>query len=104
VIKANVLYPRIDGARFDLDYYVTKHIPLVKERLGDSLKSATVDRGLAGRAPGSPAPYMVMATLAFDNIGDLQASMNAHGAEFRADVPNFTDIEPTVQISETVSD
>src|SRR3984893_12406945 len=48
MIKVSVMYPNTPGARFDHAYYRDKHMPLVKKRMGDSCKSYTVDKGLAG--------------------------------------------------------
>jgi uncharacterized protein (TIGR02118 family) len=100
MIKANVLYPNGTDAKFDMDYYLTKHMPLVKQSFGVTLKGASVDQGIAGGAPGSPAPFATVCTLLFDTIGDLQAGMAASAAKLMADVPNFTNIQPTIQISE----
>ncbi len=62
MIKVSVMYPNNPGARFDHDYYRDKHMPLVKARLGDACKYYTVDKGLAGGAPGTPATYVACAT------------------------------------------
>ena len=53
MIKVSVMYPNTPGARFDHAYYRDKHMPLLKARMGASCKSYTVDKGLAGGAPGS---------------------------------------------------
>ena len=58
VIKVSVMYPNTPGARFNHEYYRDKHMPLVKARMGDACKSYTVDKGLAGGAPGAPATYV----------------------------------------------
>ena len=100
MIKASVLYPNGSDAKFDMDYYLTKHMALVKQCFGGALKGASVDQGIAGGAPGSPAPYATVCTLLFDNIADLQAGMTASAAKLMADVPNFTNVQPTIQISE----
>ena len=100
MIKANVLYPNSEGATFDMDYYLTKHMPLVKQRFGALLKGMAVDQGIAGGAPGSKAPYATVASLMFDSVEDLQSAMGAHGAELMADVPNFTNVQPAIQVSE----
>lgn len=34
MIRVPVLYPNISRARFDAKYYLEKHMPLVRERLG----------------------------------------------------------------------
>ena len=60
MIKVSVMYPNTPGGRFDHDYYRDKHMPLVKARMGDACKSYTVDKGLAGGAPGAPAAYVGM--------------------------------------------
>jgi uncharacterized protein (TIGR02118 family) len=44
----------------------------------------------------------VIAELFFDDMESLTAALVAHGAETQADIPNFTDSTPIVQISETV--
>ena len=100
MIKVSVLYPRQDGAKFDMKYYLDTHIPLVKQRLGGALKTITVEQGLAGGAPQSPPPFAVMAQLAFDSVDAFQSAFGPHAAEIMGDIPNFTAIQPTMQISE----
>ena len=36
MIKVSVLYPNTEGSRFDMDYYVNKHMPMVQSKLGSS--------------------------------------------------------------------
>jgi len=38
--------------------------------------------------------------LYFNTVADFQQAMAAHGAELQADIPNFTDIMPQLQINE----
>lgn len=57
MIKVSVMYPNNPGARFNHEYYRDKHMPLLKKRLGDACLYYTVDKGLAGGAPGTPATY-----------------------------------------------
>ena len=57
MIKVSVMYPYTEGARFDHDYYRDTHMPLLKARMGDACKSYTIDKGLAGGAPGTPVSY-----------------------------------------------
>jgi uncharacterized protein (TIGR02118 family) len=100
MIKVSVLYPHKDGGRFDMDYYLAKHMGLVRQRLGAALKGISVEQGIAGGAPNSPAPFAAMGHLLFDTVGAFQSAMASHGAEFMADIPNFTNIEPTIQVGE----
>ncbi len=103
MIRVSVLYPAKDGARFDYAYYAQKHMPLVKARLGRlGLVRFEIDRGLAGGTLGSPPLFACIGHLYFHSAADFEKAMKAHGAELMADVLNFTNIQPQVQISEIV--
>jgi uncharacterized protein (TIGR02118 family) len=102
MIKVSVMYPNTPGARFNHDYYRDQHMPMVKAKLGAALKSYTVDKGLAGGAPGAPATYVAMCHLFCDSVETFQASFGPHAKDIMADVPNYTDIAPVMQISEVV--
>ena len=102
MIKVSVLYPQSPGTRFDHDYYRDKHMPLVKRLLGPALLRYTVDRGLAGGAPGTAAPFVAGCDLFFDSVEAFQAAFGPHMAEITGDLPHYTDREPVVQIYEVV--
>ncbi len=102
MIKVSVMYPNTPGARFDQEYYRDKHMPMVKARMGDNCKSYTVDKGLAGGAPGAPATYIAMCHLFCDSVEAFQAGFMPHVREIMADVPKYTDLTPVLQISEVV--
>jgi uncharacterized protein (TIGR02118 family) len=102
MIKVSVMYPNTPGARFDHDYYRDKHMPLVKARMGDSCKYYTVDKGLAGGTPGAPAVYVGMCHIFCDSVEAFQRGFGPHAKEIMADIPNYTDQTPVIQISEVV--
>ncbi len=102
MIKVSVLYPGGEGKKFDMDYYLEKHSPLVSQLLGDAIKFATVEKGLAGGAPGIPATYTTMGHLYFESIDAFQNAFGPHAEKIMGDIPNFTNIEPVVQISEVM--
>ncbi len=103
MIRVSAFYPAKDGGKFDHEYYAKTHMPLVKARLGGlGLLRLEIDKGLAGGAPGAPAPFVCVGHLYFNSVADFQAAMKAHGAELMGDVPKFTNIQPQVQISEIV--
>ena len=102
MIKVSVMYPNTPGARFDHDYYRDKHMPLLKARLGDACKSYTIDRGLAGGAPGAPATYVAMCHVYCDSAEAFQAAFAPHAKEIRGDIRNYTDLTPVMQVSEVV--
>ena len=93
------MYPAKDGGTFDYDYYLNTHIPLAKKLVGDALKEVRVYRGTS--APdGSPAGIMTYASLFFESAEAFGAAFGPHAEEIMADVPNFTNIEPNVQLDE----
>jgi uncharacterized protein (TIGR02118 family) len=102
MIKVTVMYPNAPGARFDHAYYRDKHMPLVKSKMGDSCKYYTIDKGLGGGAPGSPATYIAMGHLICDSIESFQAGFGPHTNEIMADIPIYTNQPPIIQISEVV--
>jgi uncharacterized protein (TIGR02118 family) len=102
MIKVSVMYPNNPGARFDHDYYREKHMPLVKARMGDACKYYTIDKGLAGGAPGAPATYVGMCHIFADSVEAYQKAMGPHAKEIMGDIKNYTDVAPVVQISEVV--
>lgn len=102
MIKVSVMYPFKAGARFDHAYYRDKHMPLVAARMGAALKSYTVDKGLAGGTPDAPPVYVGMCHLFCDSVESFNAGFGPHAKEILADIPNYTDLQPVLQISEVV--
>jgi len=100
MIRVSVLYPNGANTKFDMNYYLAKHIPMVKQKLGSACKSVTVDQGVAGGAEGAPATYVAMAHLTFDSLGAFQSAFGPHASAIMGDIPNYTNAQPTVQISD----
>jgi uncharacterized protein (TIGR02118 family) len=73
---------------------------MVRQKFGGALRGVSVEQGLAGEAPGTPAMYVALAHLRFDTIESFQAAFAAHAPEIMGDIPRYTSIEPIVQISE----
>lgn len=99
MIKVHILYPKTATSRFDMDYYCTKHMPMVQARLGAACTGFTVDEGLAGGAPGQPPAFAAIGTLLCTSIEAFGAAMAPHAKEIMADIPNYTDVQPVLQIS-----
>jgi uncharacterized protein (TIGR02118 family) len=104
MVKVSVLYPNTEGARFDHAYYRDKHMPLLKERMGGACLYYTVDKGLAGGGPGAPAPFVGMCHIYCDSADTFQQAFGPHAAEIMGDIPNYTDLQPIIQVSEVVVD
>lgn len=102
MIKVSVMYPNKSGARFDHVYYREKHMPLVQARMGDKLKKYSVDKGVAGGAPGTEATYLVICNLFCETAEAFESGFGPHAEEIMSDVPKYTDLSPVIQMSEVV--
>ena len=101
MIRVSVLYPNKSGAKFDHQYYATSHMPMVKEKLTSfGLIKVEIDTGLGGGAPDSDAPYTSIGYLLFESMEGFQKGMGEHGEGIMSDIPNYTDIQPEIQVSE----
>ncbi len=102
MIKVSVLYPNSPDDNFNLTYYRDNHIPMVQGKLGAACKKITVEQGLSGAMPGSDATYIVMGNLYFDSIENFQSAFGPHAEAIMNDIPNYTNQQPVIQISEVI--
>jgi uncharacterized protein (TIGR02118 family) len=102
MIKVSILYPKTADSTFDMDYYRNTHMALVRDRLGNACKQTAIESGIAGGAPGEEPTYMVMGHLYFDSVDQFQTTFGPHTDELLGDIPNFTNVQPRVQISEVI--
>jgi uncharacterized protein (TIGR02118 family) len=102
MIKVTILYPNGDGKKFDMDYYSNKHMPMVASLLGDSLKFFEIDKGIGSRTPDEPIPYLAIGYLYFDRLSAYQTSFRPNAEKITKDIPNYTNIQPVIQISEVL--
>ncbi len=100
MIKVSVLYPNAEGCRFDMDYYCSSHMPMVRDKLGTALKGLAVDRGVAGGTPGSAPTYVACGHLFFESVDAFLAAFGPNAKAILGDIPNYTDIQPVTQVSE----
>ena len=100
MVKVSVLYPNDEAKKFDMNYYLGTHIPLVRKLLGVACTNAAVDHGISGGMPGSKAPYVAIGHLFFNNIEDFMSSFGPNANVIMSDIPNYTDITPLIQINE----
>lgn len=96
----SVLYPQTHDSRFDYGYYLHTHIPLVRERWSAlGLEKVEMVRGTASMDGGAPA-FAMLTTLHFTSDDHLQQALGLHAEEVLGDIPNFTDVEPVMQMGE----
>jgi uncharacterized protein (TIGR02118 family) len=97
---ATVVYSNKPGAKFDFDYYLNKHVPMVAGLFGTEIE---VRKGISS-AMGSLLPFVCIARISINSVEHFEATMAQHGARILSDVANYTNIEPFVQIDEVVRD
>lgn len=100
MIKVTVFYPNGPEIHFDMTYYISHHMKMVQELVGPALRGVAVEQGISGSQPGSRPPYLALGHLMFESVADFQSSFGAHAEEIVADVPNYTNSQPIIQISE----
>ena len=96
-----VMYPNKPGVTFDFDYYLKKHATLIDRLYGASIAKLELRRGTA-TPDGSPAPYVAIINIWIADQAAFDSAGAKHGATLIADVPNFTNTMPTIQIEEIV--
>lgn len=103
MIRVAVMYKNKPDAKFDMDYYREKHMPLVKEcYLPHGLAGLELDEAVS-KSGDRAAPYIAIGYLTFPDMEAFMAAIKSSGKQVMADVENFTDIQPLVQISKLVS-
>jgi uncharacterized protein (TIGR02118 family) len=94
MFKLTVLYPKREDSTFDMDYYRDKHIALVNRVLGP--ERVEIDRVESG-------PYMAVGHFYYPTQEALQTALGGPDVgEAMADVPNYTNVEAQIQISEII--
>ena len=95
MIRVSVTYPSAEGSTFDHDYYRATHVPLCESTWG--IKGSQIDKGING-------PNVAAVHLFFDSMDAFQGAMAAPGtAAVMADVTNYTNITPVMQVAEIVA-
>jgi uncharacterized protein (TIGR02118 family) len=102
MIKVSILYPAGEGSTFDMEYYRTKHMPMAQELMSPAMLGFAVDEGIAGGLPGSAAPYAAIGHLLFESLEAFQSAFGPHARTLVDDIPNYTNVQPAVQISRVV--
>lgn len=103
MIKVAIFYPNGENKTFDMDYYSNKHMPMAASLFGDSLKAMSIDKGIANGIPDVPVQYLAIGYFYFDSMSTFENSMGSNSEKLKADVPNYTNIQPMIQISEVLT-
>lgn len=102
MIRITAAYPRATGKRFDMDYYVHKHLPFVLKEFGPyGLIKAEADRPLE-KPGGGESPFFCVGYLYFRDLAGFQKAFKEAGAKVMAEFPKYTDVMPIIQVGEIV--
>jgi len=94
MIRVSVTYPSGEGTTFDHDYYSSTHVPMCVDAW--SPVKSEIDKGING-------PNVAAVHFYFDSMDQFQAAMGSpKTGDVMADVANYTNITPAMQISEIV--
>lgn len=102
LIKVSIMYPFAEGKTFNMEYYETRHMPMVAGMLGANLVKYTIEKGVASGIPNQPLPYMAIGTFYVKSLSDYQAAIGPKRDAIRADFSNYTNVAPVILISEVV--
>ena len=92
------------GARMDVDYYLTKHVPIVVKAWGPQGMERAEIRKLTAAADGSAPPYQIIASVYFPSIEAFQAALqHPTNAAVMDDIKNFYDGMPDIFFGEVLS-
>ncbi len=95
-----VMYPNVEGAKFDVLYYKNTHMKLVEEQMKPfGLIRTETDKAVSGGA-GKEAPFIGIGYLYFEEADGYDRAIAEKGSLLREDIPNFTNVTPIRQISE----
>jgi uncharacterized protein (TIGR02118 family) len=102
LIKVSVMYPFAEGKTFNMEYYETKHMPMVAGFLGSNLVKYTIEKGVASGIPNQPLPYLAIGTFYVKSLSDYQAAIAPNRDAIRADFGNYTNVAPVILVSEVI--
>ena len=100
MIRIAAVYPRVEGKKFDIDYYIQHHLPVVRQKFTPfGLKKIEVDRGVQ-KPGGGVSPFFAIGYLYFDTLESFQKCYAAVGKEVVDNIPVYTDVKPMIQVGE----
>ena len=97
-----VLYPAKDNDAFDFDFYLRRHVPLIKDILGKSLHHLEIRKGVTANDGSSAPTYTCVISIWIADWPAYEKAIAARASELIAEVPLFTKVMPVMQIDEVI--
>lgn len=100
MVKVSIFFPSKPGARFDVDYYLNTHMPLVLGLLGCAVKAVSVEIGMLGGNPDQAPPFTAICAFTCETVQAFTDAFLPNADVLQSDIPKYTDIAPLIQVSE----
>jgi len=100
MFKVEILYPNGEDKSFDMDYYEKNHMPMMAGLLGKNLNFYEIDKGIAGRTPNDKVPFVAIGYFYINDVAEYNKVIGQNIDAIRKDIAKYTNIQPTIQISE----
>jgi uncharacterized protein (TIGR02118 family) len=100
MVKITVLYPNKPGSHFDVEYYLKTHMPMSAKLLGTAVKAISVEIGRSGAASEDQPPFAAICGFTCETVQAFTDAFLPVAGQLQGDIPNYTDIEPIIQISD----
>lgn len=100
LFKVAIFYPGGEGKTFDMNYYETKHMPMVAGHLGKNLQFYEIDKGVSGRTEDDKPTYVAVGYFFIKDVAEYNKAIAANRDAIINDIKNYTNIQPIIQISE----
>lgn len=100
MVRIAAVYLRSEGKKFDMDYYINIHLPVVCKKFAPyGLSKIEVDKPLESPG-GKPSPFFAIGYLYFPTLKHFQEAYASAGSEVIADIAKYTDVLPMIQVGE----
>ncbi|CCF36772.1 ethyl tert-butyl ether degradation EthD [Colletotrichum higginsianum] len=102
-VTITVVFPNEPDASYDIEYYVSKHMPLIQERWGKygvvSWSVTKFQNGVDGSAP----LYAFGSVVTWDNVDQIKAAFaGPEAGEIMGDVAKFSNKQPVFLTGEVL--
>lgn len=102
MVNICITYEKKEGAKFDIDYYLNKHMPRSIELLSvaKGFKKVSVEKGIDVEAFNIKVTNEAVCNYYFESIEDFANAFTPHMEELTNDIINYTNIEPRITVNE----
>lgn len=100
-VKISIIYPNVEDARFDFEYYTESHMPRAIDLLSahPGFKGVSVEQGIGGAEPNSAPAYIAMCHFEFTSVEAFLEAFLPNAEELQNDIQNYTNIKPVIQFN-----